>query len=130
MKKTMLKATNANNTATAHIVVPSENVDFFKNAFAAANATFEIYEVNEMPLAALPEEVQNEVKKTLKVFNTANVVFEYNRFEVSAHTCIKANYNYDHFVCGRYSADEIYTKEERAKHLAELNGHDIPEWAW
>lgn len=90
----------------------------------------EIFEVAKMKLSDLPDEVQEKVKSVLKVYNNANVVYEYGKFDVSAHTCIKSFYHYDHFVCGRYAADEVYTKEERQQNLAELNSHNFPEWAW
>lgn len=130
MKKTMIKAYQPINGMTAHIVCASDKVTEFCEYLKAANAEVKTFEVANMPLAELPEDVQEKVKQTLKVFNNANVVFEYNQFEVSAHTCIKAKYNYDHFVCGRYNASEVYTKEERRQHLAELNAHEFPEWAW
>lgn len=130
MKKTMIKAYQPINGMTAHFVMSSEKTNEFCEYLKAAGAEVKTFEVANMPLAELPENVQEKVKQTLKVFNNANVVFEYNEFDVSAHTCIKAAYNYDHFVCGRYSASEVFTEDERRQHLAELNAHEFPEWAW
>ena len=130
MKKTMIKAYQPINGMTTHIVVECDKVNELCEYIKAANAEVKTFEVAEMPLVELPEEVQAKVKETLKVFNNANVVYEYGQFDVSAHTCIKAVYGYDHFVCGRYSASEVYTDEERRQHLAELNAHEFPEWAW
>lgn len=128
--KTMIKAYQPANGAIAHVVVDASMVDAMNESLRACGAEAKAFCVGKMPLDELPADVQDEVKNILKVYANANVVFEYNRFEVSAHSCIKAHYNYDHFVCGRYSADEVYTKEERAQHLQELNSCDFPEWAW
>jgi hypothetical protein len=128
--KTMIKAYQPINGMTAHIVITTSKVNEMLECLNAVNAEVKTFAICEMPFNELPEEVQDQVKQTLKVFANANVVFEYNRFEVSAHTCIKAKYNYDHFVCGRYSAKEIFTEEERKQHLAELNSYEFPEWAW
>lgn len=130
MKKTMIKAYQPINGKTAHVVCASDKVAEFCEYLKAAGAEVKTFGVAEMPLAELPEDVQEKVRQTLKVFNNANVVYEYNCFNVSAHTCIKSSYGYDHFVCGRYSAEEVYTKEERRQHRAELDSHEFPEWAW
>lgn len=128
--KNMIKAYQPANGATAHIVCDHTKANDFCEYLKEANAEVKIFEVANMPLTELPEDVQQQVKETLKVYSSANVVFEHNRFEVSAHTCIKAHYNYDHFVCGRYNASEVYSEEERRQHLAELNSYEFPEWAW
>ena len=130
MKKNMIKATNTVTNATVHFVVPASNTDAMCDILREANARYEVFESDHMALTDLPEEIQAEVKETLKVYNKANVCFEYNKFDVSAHTCIKSHYNHDHFFCGTYYAADVYTKEERKQHLAELNSYDFPEWAW
>lgn len=122
MKKAMIKATNPTTNKTVHIVVNSYNVAAMCECLKAANAEYKTFGVDQMPLAELPADVQEKVRQLLKVYSTANVVFEYNRFEVSASTCIKSHYNYDHFVCGRYSADEVYTAEERRQNYFEAFG--------
>jgi hypothetical protein len=118
------------NNQTTNLVLPIKNVNEFLRLIGACEFEHKTYRVGQMPLEDLPADIQKEVRNTLTVFNQANVVFEYGKYHVSAHTCIKAHYNYDHFVCGTYKADEVYTKEERRQHLAELNNYDFPEWAW
>lgn len=130
MKKTMIKAYQPANGMYAYLVISSEKIAEMCEYLKAAGAEVKTYEIANMPLAELPEDVQEKVKDTLKVFDNANVVFEYNEFEVSASTCIKAHYNYDHFVCGRYNASEVYTEDERRQHLAELNAYEFPECGW
>lgn len=135
MKKNMIKATNTATNATVHIVVPDYNIKNMCGLLDEANANYTpnkyiVFESGHMALTDLPEEVQMEVKETLTIYNNANVYFEYNKFEVSAHSCIKAHYHYDHFFCGTYYAKDVYTEEERKQHLAELNSYEFPEWAW
>lgn len=130
MKNTMLRLTNVN--ATIYTTCPSENVNKLIEMFKEAPfpPTVETWESDKMKLEDLPEEVQNKVKETLRVFNKAHVTFEHNQFEVSAHYCLKARYGYDHFWCGEYKASEVFTEEERRQNLAELNSYEFPEWAW
>lgn len=112
---TMIKAYQPANGKTVHIVnqlTPKAAEKFCEEFLNPCGATYKIFEVGKMPLSELPEEVQNEVKSILKSYSRVNVVFEYNESHVSASTCIKSSYNYDHFVCGRYNADEVYTPEE------------------
>lgn len=123
---TMIKAYQPANGKTVHIVnrLTAKAAEKFCEEFLnPCGATYKIFEVGKMPLSELPEEVQNEAKSILKVYNSVNVVFEYNEFHVSASTCIKSSYNFDHFVCGRYNADEVYTPEERRQNYIECFGN-------
>lgn len=86
------------------------------------NPVIEVFEVAKMPLEKLPEEVQSEVKNILKAFDTCTVVHEYEKFRVSVGSCIKSDYNFDHFVCGRYLASDVYTPEERRRNYIEAFG--------
>ena len=135
MKKNMIKATNTTTNATVHLVTPDYNTKTMCELLDEANANYTpnkyiVFESGHMTLADLPEDVQAKVKETLKVYNKANVYFEYNTFDVSAHSCIKSYYNHDHFFCNTYYAADVYTEEERRQHMAELNFYDFPEWAW
>ena len=119
---TIIKAYQPKNGETVHIVngMTTKGAEEFCEQFLnPCGATYKIFEVGKMPLSELPEEVQSEVKSILKAYDRVNVVFEYNEFHVSASTCIKSSYNYDHFVCGRYNADEVYTPEERRQNYIE-----------
>lgn len=123
---TMIKAYQPANGKTVHIVnqLTIKAAEKFCEEFLnPCGATYKIFEVGKMPLSELPEEVQNEAKSILKAYNSVNVVFEYNEFHVSASTCIKSSYNFDHFVCGRYNADEVYTQEERRQNYIECFGN-------
>lgn len=86
------------------------------------NSVIEVFEVAKMPLEKLPEEVQSEVKNILKAFDTCTVVYEYGKFHASASSCIKSDYNFDYFVCGRYLASDVYTPEERRRNYIEVFG--------
>lgn len=119
---TMIKAYQPKNGETVHIVTQFNTKgaeEFCEQFLNPCGATYKVFEVGKMPLSELPEEVQSKVKSILKAYNRVNVVFEYNEFHVSTSTCIKSSYNYDHFVCGRYNADEVYTPEERRQNYIE-----------
>lgn len=61
----------------------------------------------------LPKEVQDEIKETLKAYDSVSVIFENGEYHVGMNDCLKATYPEDYEVIGYYKADEIYTKEER-----------------
>ena len=126
MKKTMIKAYQPANGQTAHIVTQlgmSAAQDFCNEFLKPCGAECEVFEQTQMPLTSLPADVQTKVKDILKAYSRVNVVFEYGKFDVSTSVCVKAKYNYDHFVCGRYNADEVYTKEERRQNYFESFGY-------
>ena len=128
MMKSMIKATN--NNGTTYVVCPEKNAQALIELLDEVETTYKVYTSCNMPLEALPENVVADVKAKLQIFNEVNVVYEYGEFRASAHSCLKAHYHYDHFVCGSYKAEEVYTAEERKQHLAELNSYEMPEWAW
>lgn len=59
----------------------------------------------------LPENVQQKIKNTLRAYDTVTVFFENGDYHFGI--CLKAHYADDHEYIGHYSADEIYTEEER-----------------
>lgn len=124
MKRNMIKVTNTNNNATAHIVVAQRGTNEMLDCLNELGEPLiiKVFELCKMPLEELPDDIQAKAKEVLKAFNNVNVTFEYNRFEVSASCCIKSHYNYDHFVCGRYNAKEVYTAEERRQNYRECFG--------
>jgi hypothetical protein len=131
MENTMIKF-NPKHGAPIYTTCPTKNtekmIDLFKDAPNFESA--ETFASDSMKLEDLPADVQDRVKQLLKMYSKAHVVYEYGKFEASAHHCLKAGYHYDRFWCGEYKAEDVYTKEERRQHLAELNSHEFPEWAW
>lgn len=87
------------------------------------NGTVETFDVGKMPLSALPEDIQDKVRGTLRAYDRCRVVFEYGKFSAGAGCCVKAHYNYDHFVCGEYFAADVYTPEERRQNFIEEFGY-------
>lgn len=61
----------------------------------------------------LPQEVQNEIKSWLHVYDKTFVVYENGKYNVSSAVCLKAHYAPDHEVIGEYHAEDIFTEEER-----------------
>lgn len=127
MKK-MIRLANVN--AVFYVVYPTENVDFFLDIIDKAasnrpdlNTHYEVFNIAKMPFEKLPEEIQSKVKAMLKAFDVCNVVYENFEFHVTTGTCLSSHYAFDHFVCGRYRADEIYTKEERRQNFIESFGY-------
>ena len=131
MENTMVKLTNKQGKV-AYITCPTENVNKFVDGFKGASqlATIETFAGDSMKLTDLPDDVQNKVMQLLTMYSKAHVVYEYGEFQATAHHCLKASYCFDRFWCGEYCAADVYTKEERRQHLAELNAHEFPEWAW
>ena len=82
----------------------------------------EVFSVGKMPLSELPEDIQVEVRSTLKAYARCNVTYEHGAFHASASYCIKSSYGFDHFVCGEYKASEVYTLEERRANYLESFG--------
>ena len=124
MTNYMIKATNPTTNQSVYLGVPEFNLNNMKNLLDEYSAKYEVYSVDSMPLEALPEEIQMKVKNTLKAFDKVNVEFESGKFSASVGCCIKSSYGYDHFVCGTYRADEVYTKEERRQNYIEEFGYD------
>lgn len=124
MKNTMIKATNINGELVyAPIMTSSINamLEMIQENGCVVHKTFE---VGDMPLNELPEDIQVKVKDILKVFPRCTVTYEYGKFTASASSCIKASYHYDHFVCGTYTDKEVYTIEERRQNYREAFGEN------
>lgn len=129
MKKNMIKATNITTNETVYVVVPDYNTKTICDLLDEANANhapnkYVVFESGNVALTDLPEEIQEKVKSILRAYNKVNVTYEYSEFHVSAGCCIKSTYNHDHFPCGTYRADEVYTEEERRQNYFEEFGYD------
>jgi hypothetical protein len=61
----------------------------------------------------LSQEIQEEVKQTLRAYDEVNVIFEYGKYHVSTGIALKKVYAPDHEVIGRYFANDIFTPEDR-----------------
>lgn len=121
MENVMVKATNAKGSEVM-FPIPRDFMDSCLD-FIGANAVLHgVFAPGEVKLDDLPADVQTEVRETLKAYHDCAVVFEHGKFNVSAGSCIKSHYNFDHFVCGRYRDDAVYTIEERRKNYEEQFG--------
>lgn len=69
--------------------------------------------MNRTEFNQLPQDVQNKIKSTLHVYDKTHVVYEYGEYHVSSGICLKAEYAADHKVIGTYTAEELFTEEER-----------------
>lgn len=95
----------------------SKMVELFENSSAGCKC--KVYDVNSesVPFEYLPEDVQQEVKETLKCFGDCHVEYCNGKMTVDTGWCLKAKYAADECVIGVYRAKEIYTAEElRAAH--------------
>lgn len=75
----------------------------------------------------LPQEVQEDVKRALKAYDRAYVIFEYGEYHTSVGISLKSHYAPDHEVIGEYKAREIFTEDERTINYVE-SFHDYPIW--
>ncbi len=126
MATKMIKAINAEgNTAYCPMTFLTEEAEkeIIKMLEDGGVTNIEVFKVGEMPLDKLPEVVQQEVRQTLKAYQRCNVYFEYGVFNTRTGYCIKAGYNFDHYVCGEYKASEVYTPEERRLNYIEVFGN-------
>lgn len=87
------------------------------------NVSYKVFKSGEMPLEELPELIQAQVKSVLRAYSRCTVTYENSKFSVSACTCIRATYDWDHFVAGTYKDDEVYTLEERRQNYKEEFGY-------
>lgn len=123
MKKKMLKAINTEGNI-CYCPYFAGGLDTLIPMLEEAGVTnIELFEVDKMPLEKLPEEIQQEVRQTLKAYQRCNVYFEYGKFHTRTGYCVKAEYNFDHFVCGEYKASDVYTEEERRQNFIESFGY-------
>lgn len=123
MKNTMIKLSNAYGSTT-YIVFPSHNVDDAIKLFTETGVkVLNTFEAGNTPFEELPDEMKEDVKETLKAFHECTVIFENGKFLTSAGISIKSSYADDHFVCGTYKDDQIYTLEERRANYKECFGY-------
>lgn len=124
----MIKVTNCSATVFVSICVTGtkkmcELFDEHASEHPELNLTYKVFKAGEMPLEELPKEIQEKVKSTLRAFHSCTVTYEHSKFSVSTGTCIRATYDWDHFVAGTYKDDEVYTIEERRQNYEEEFGY-------
>ena len=106
-----------------HFVTTGEKVIEMLNLlkeFAHPNAEIKVFDLNKMPLEKLPENTQDKVKEILKAYNKCNVVYQKGHFEIHVGTYLSKHYAFDYFTCGTYTAEEVYTEEERKQNYKEI----------
>lgn len=84
-----------------------------------------VFEAGTVPFEELPEDVKAKVKDTLKAFSKVTVEYSDAKFSVFTGCMLCKDYAYDQCVCGTYTAEEIYTPEERIVNYME-SFHDYP----
>ena len=103
--------------------------DGVKSALEAMSNVFgcecKAFEAGTVPFVELPEDVQAEAKETLKAYSKVTVEFANGKFHVFTGCMICKDYAFDQCVCGTYTAEEIYTPEERIINYME-SFHDYP----
>lgn len=70
-----------------------------------------------IPLGEIPEDIQENVRSTLRAYDRCHVSYGWGHWTVTAGIGIGSNYPGDHFVAGTYYAKDVYTEEERMEHL-------------
>lgn len=90
-----------------------------------AECKCKVYDVNyeNVPFEYLAEDIQKEVKDTLKVFDSCHVENRNAKMSVHAGLCISNSYASDECVIGEYKAKEIYTPEELKAAHKEVFGY-------
>lgn len=73
----------------------------------------------------LPAEVREDVKRALRAYDRAYVIYEYGAYHTSVAIGLKAHYAEDHRVVGEYRADEVFTEDERIINYIE-SFHEYP----
>lgn len=68
---------------------------------------------NTMTFEQLPMDVQEEVKRWLRVYDVTYVDFANGEYKVSSSVCLTATYAPDHRCIGEYHAKDVFTEEER-----------------
>lgn len=118
----MIKVSNTN--GAGYMVCNETEIKLLADTIKKFNPEIdvEIYEGN-LKFEQLPKEIQAEIKSTLRVYDRAYVTYENGKFSESACIGIKANYASDHYFCGEYKAEEIYTPEERKQNFIEEFGY-------
>lgn len=111
MSKKMIKLTNTQGSAymVSNRFDAKQLAEDFRKI--SPELSVEVFE-GHLKFEQLPEDIQADVKSTLRVFDRVSVYYENGRFWVSTGAVIKAEYASDHYVCGEYKQNEIYTPEE------------------
>lgn len=78
-----------------------------------------------MKFNELPQEVQEQAKTRLRCYNRVFITYEYGRYCVSTGIGVYKSYAPDHKSIGTYTADEVFTPEERIINYVE-NFRDYP----
>ena len=81
------------------------------------------YGPGDVPFHELPPSVQDEVKDVLQAYDEAWVVFECGRYEVTTTVVLQSKYPKDHFPCGEYKAEDIFTEKERIENFVKEFGY-------
>ena len=128
MKNDMIKITCTEGTSFLPCIdrgtkKMTELIDESVKSMPERKLSYKVFKSGEMPFEELPELIQAQVKSVLRAYHQCTVTYEYSEFSVSANTCIRAEYGFDHFVAGIYRDDEIYTLEERRQNFKEEFGY-------
>lgn len=124
----MLKVTTE--LGTAYMTAQDTNAndfEMFVNKLAEENnleVEIKSFRVGKMPLEELPDDVQQQVKETLKAYDRCSAKFENQRWSATTGYCIKSSYSFDYFVAGEYYATDVYTEEERRQNFLEVFGYE------
>lgn len=84
--------------------------------------------MNTINISSLPQDVQDQVRSTLTAYPVAYVTRENGEFTYTAGLALDTRIKAPDFKTFQINAEDIYSPEERAEHLKELN--KIPESAW
>jgi hypothetical protein len=79
------------------------------------------YAISKEQLAALPQEVQDDIRSTLKCYDKCYVDYSFGKYTALSMIGISSTYAPDHKSIGIVYADDIYTPAERAEHRKELD---------
>ena len=69
--------------------------------------------MNRTEFNQLPQDVQDKIISILHVYDKAYVDYENGSYKVSPNVCLTATYAEDFKVIGTYTAEELFTEEER-----------------
>jgi hypothetical protein len=63
----------------------------------------------------LPQDIQEQVKADLGMYDETHVTFENGSYIVSSNVVLRNHYPTDHTYIGTYKATDIFTREEHIK---------------
>jgi hypothetical protein len=90
--------------------------------------------MNAFTIDQLPTNVQDEVRRTLTAYDEAIVERRNGSFTSVGGHCLDASSKPTDFAVFRFVKDDVYTKEEQARHYKELsNGFtemNVPDSFW